>query len=229
MAASTNQSSMSDDSKHVPRQVGLMERAEKAQGDVEDDETSSSGSSSFSDDDIEEKETSQQADENDEERLETRDAEGLSLRPTQKFSTRPTAEQASNLRSRLEAFLPKLEKANAELDDADDISERRIDHVPDDDEHYIEMNLELGVLSERKDHGKEGQLKFRESSSEDDDEDIDVSTDNGAAEEDSEQGVISQLKGEKSQHRQKRRIEVLGTDAGTANGDRDLDLKSAQK
>lgn len=208
MAVSTNQSHKIDDSENA-HEVEIMERSERVHGDVEDDETSSSGSSSFSDDDIEEEQTSQQGEGNHDEGLGSRDAEGLLPRPTPKFSTKPTAEQASNLRSRLEAFLPKLEKANAELDDAGDIRERRIDNVPEDEEHYIEMNLELGVLSERKDDGKDGPLKFRESSSEDEDEDMDISTEKESAKAESEQGVISQLKGEKARHRQKQKIEEL--------------------
>lgn len=199
----------------------MAQRSERTQGDVEDDETSSSGTSSFSDDDIEEEQVSQRAQENNEEGLERPAAEGLLPKPTQKFSTKPTAEQASDLRSRLEAFLPRLEKANAELDDTDDISERRIDHVTEDDEHYIEMNLELGVLSERKDNSNDGQVKFRGASSEDEDEeeDVYVSTGTRSAEAESEQGVISLLKGGRAQQKQKRMVEELGTDARTTNSD----------
>lgn len=56
---------------------------------------------------------------------------------------------ASALQSRLSAFLPELQRANADLEE-DPVAARtqRLDQVGDDEEHYIEMNLGLGVLKE---------------------------------------------------------------------------------
>lgn len=189
------------------------------QEDVDDDETSSSGSSSDGADDLEEDQGSYQSGGNDQGNLGGHEAKASSSsRQSAKFSTKPTVGQVSDLQSRLQAFLPKLEKANAELENTDDVKQRRIDDVAEDDEHYIEMNLQLGVLSERKTGDKDGKLKFRESGSEgedeDDDEDDDVETS-------SDRGVISTLKGEKARDGQKSRIEEIGPDVGGRDDDGD--------
>lgn len=57
--------------------------------------------------------------------------------------------QASDLRTRLSTFLPELRKANADLQNSPDGRVNRLDEVPEDEEHYIEMNLGLGVLKEK--------------------------------------------------------------------------------
>lgn len=57
----------------------------------------------------------------------------------------------NDLKSRLSAFLPQMEKANKELEDAGDALNHRIDDVGEDEDRYIEMNLGLGVLSEEQD------------------------------------------------------------------------------
>ena len=57
------------------------------------------------------------------------------------------------LLSRLGAFLPQLRAANAELDSsiaAGQISDKCIENVGSDEEQYIEMNLGLGVLEEKR-------------------------------------------------------------------------------
>ncbi|KEF53456.1 uncharacterized protein A1O9_10431, partial [Exophiala aquamarina CBS 119918] len=179
---------------------------------VEDDETSSSGSSSISDGDSEEEHVSKDTEANNEVGLKGQDTEGsTSPGENQDSSTKPIRGHSSDLKSRLDAFLPRLERANAELDKTDDIDQRRIDHVPEDAEHYIEMNLGLGVLSEEKDGDERGDLKFRESSSEDEDEngDSDPSTVQPIWKTGSGQDILSQLKGGKMQHSQKRKIEEL--------------------
>lgn len=51
----------------------------------------------------------------------------------------------SDLRSKISTFLPQLRAANANLGDDD-----RIDAVGDDEDHYIEMDLGLGVLKEKR-------------------------------------------------------------------------------
>ena len=53
----------------------------------------------------------------------------------------------SDLGSRLSALLPELKHANANLHSSLD---QQLDQVPDDEEHYIEMDLGLGVLKETK-------------------------------------------------------------------------------
>jgi Domain of unknown function (DUF4598) len=57
---------------------------------------------------------------------------------------------ASDLHSRLSSFLPELQKANTDLQNSAEAMARRLDEVADDEEHYIEMNLGLGVLKEKK-------------------------------------------------------------------------------
>lgn len=57
---------------------------------------------------------------------------------------------AFDLRTRLSAFLPQLQKANADLENSTEAGLRHLDDVADDEEHYIEMNLGLGVLKERR-------------------------------------------------------------------------------
>ncbi|ERF71566.1 hypothetical protein EPUS_00555 [Endocarpon pusillum Z07020] len=56
----------------------------------------------------------------------------------------------SDLRTRLSAFLPQLQKANADLENATEACLRPLDEVADDEDHYIEMNLGLGVLKEKR-------------------------------------------------------------------------------
>ncbi|KAF7507811.1 hypothetical protein GJ744_010112 [Endocarpon pusillum] len=57
---------------------------------------------------------------------------------------------AFDLRTRLSAFLPQLQKANADLENATEAGLRHLDEVADDEDHYIEMNLGLGVLKEKR-------------------------------------------------------------------------------
>ncbi|EXJ55945.1 hypothetical protein A1O7_08876 [Cladophialophora yegresii CBS 114405] len=54
-----------------------------------------------------------------------------------------------DLKSRLQAFLPQLQQANAELERSGASHDRRIDQISDDAEQYIEMDLGLGVLAEQ--------------------------------------------------------------------------------
>jgi hypothetical protein len=62
----------------------------------------------------------------------------------------PDLVQASDLRSRLASFLPELQKANTMLQKPGAGLDSRIDDVKDSEEHYIEMELGLGVLREKK-------------------------------------------------------------------------------
>lgn len=59
------------------------------------------------------------------------------------------SDQSSDLRNRLSSFIPQLHKANTDLQDPAQVLFRRLDDVTDDEEHYIEMNLGLGVLKEK--------------------------------------------------------------------------------
>ncbi|KAJ9604320.1 hypothetical protein H2200_011154 [Cladophialophora chaetospira] len=69
------------------------------------------------------------------------------------FTTTTVPPQGTDLQSRLQEFLPRLQQANAALDGMED--DKRLDEVSDDDEHYIEMDLGLGVLTEQeKEHEK---------------------------------------------------------------------------
>jgi len=203
---------MSGDSIERPDAQFLGERLAQAPSNVLDDETSSSGSSSSSEDDFEEEEPENQA---------PHYAEGNNTDTLDSHDMN----RGSDLRSRLQAFLPKLEQANAELEDIEDIDQRRIDDVPEDEERYIEMNLELGVLSELKEGHEAGNLRFRESSG-DEDNDIVASTAKKSPEVIVNQGVMSQLKGEKIQHTQKRKIEELGSDVGSTEYNDDSSSKS---
>lgn len=70
---------------------------------------------------------------------------GLSRRG---ISPSSTISASSDLPSRIAAFLPQLRKANEDLVGAE--ADLRIDAVADDQDHYIEMDLGLGVLKERR-------------------------------------------------------------------------------
>ena len=54
--------------------------------------------------------------------------------------------RSTDLRSKIANFLPQLRKANEDLANAED--DKRIDAVADGQDHYIEMDLGLGVLKE---------------------------------------------------------------------------------
>ena len=80
----------------------------------------------------------------------------LSLRLSPKpRSHRPelTFHNLKNLRSRIVAFIPKLQRANEDLDRKRDVGASLEDHnieALDDEGRYIEMDLGLGVLEEKK-------------------------------------------------------------------------------
>lgn len=70
--------------------------------------------------------------------------------PLQKKPSISAPNPTSDLRSRLSSFLPEMQKANTDLQNSAEAMARRVDEVADDEEHYIEMNLGLGVLKEKK-------------------------------------------------------------------------------
>ncbi|KAJ9496617.1 hypothetical protein LTR99_004941 [Exophiala xenobiotica] len=118
-----------------------------------------------------------------------------------------------DLQSRLQAFLPQLERANAELTTTADALGRRVDHVDDDEEHYIEMDLGLGVLSERRKR-REGEIRVdREDSSSDGTENDDEVGDGKEGDEEEmgqQTNILARLRGEKASGGTKRKIEDLG-------------------
>ena len=71
-------------------------------------------------------------------------------------------DSAGSLGARLATFLPQLERANEEL--AYDQDDHRIDQVGDDEEQYIEMDLGLGVLKEKRLGASDGNVRLEESS-----------------------------------------------------------------
>ncbi|KIW60085.1 hypothetical protein PV05_00330 [Exophiala xenobiotica] len=166
---------------------------------VNEDETSSSGSSEY--ETTSEAEEMEQADGSEDERM-----VASSGGPTPVFA-------GGDLRSRLQAFLPQLQRANAELEASEDVPARRIDHVDDDEEHYIEMNLGLGVLSERKNR-EDGEIRVDgENSSSDGAENDDEAGEGnewGEEEEGRQTDVLARLRGEKASRGTKRKIEDLG-------------------
>ena len=78
---------------------------------------------------------------------------------------------ASDLRSRLSTFIPELQKANADLQNSEAALSRRLDEVDDDEEHYIEMSLGLGVLKEKSGRAKADGVRLTEDDDTHSDED----------------------------------------------------------
>ncbi|KIW64671.1 hypothetical protein PV04_09589 [Phialophora macrospora] len=81
--------------------------------------------------------------------------EGVHVEGTkaQQLTGRPAPEP--DLKLRLQAFLPQLQQANAELETLRASHDLRIDQISDDADHYIEMDLGLGVLAEEENESEE--------------------------------------------------------------------------
>ena len=113
---------------------------------------------------------------------------------------------SNDLKTRLSAFLPAMQKANADLESGD-AEVGRLDDLDEDEEQYIEMNLGLGVLEqkERKD-GEE--VRYAESSS-DESGNADEHEQRGAQDEiqeaQKEENVLSELMGKKTTTRNRTR------------------------
>lgn len=87
----------------------------------------------------------------------------LPAQPKPTISRATIISSSSALRSRIATFLPQLRKANEDLTNAED--DRRIDAIADDQDHYIEMDLSLGVLKEKPRRVPlHGEIRTRESS-----------------------------------------------------------------
>ncbi|BFZ59538.1 hypothetical protein YB2330_000549 [Saitoella coloradoensis] len=78
----------------------------------------------------------------------------------------------SDLLSRLDFFLPQLKAANEDLEKVEDKETLNIENIGEDEEKYIEMNLGLGVLEEKR-PGEELESDSEESGSEEEGEDED--------------------------------------------------------
>lgn len=174
---------------------------------AEEETTSSSGSEES---ESESEESSEQEDtENDEEESPT---EELTISGPPQTTTRTTAIRSrpqSDLRSRLQNFLPQLQRANAELGDPDFILSNRIDDVSNEAEHYIEMDLGLGILSERESPTEELKIPKPRAEEESDHMSIaeeEITGENEALEED----VLARLKGQQVKRGAKRKVEELG-------------------
>ena len=80
--------------------------------------------------------------------------EVVTLRPGKKPKMKPPSTRKSNsLLRRLQAFLPELQNANQELEQdriEGRLEQRRIENVDEGEERVIEMDLELGVLENKK-------------------------------------------------------------------------------
>ncbi|RVX75009.1 hypothetical protein B0A52_01286 [Exophiala mesophila] len=178
----------------------------------DEDETSSSGTSSSEIDDIseddEEQDISTQDDDDDNSAHDNDqqhdDADSIESRSSNQSQSGLSG--TNDLQTRLQAFLPQLQKANNDLQDPEIARHQRLDHVSDDEETYIEMDLNLGVLEEKSPGREEGEddIKFASSSTPD-------SLDEDAGPEDSRKaGVMAHLMGEQESSQKKRKIEELG-------------------
>ncbi|KAL4816333.1 hypothetical protein BDW67DRAFT_52515 [Aspergillus spinulosporus] len=126
-------------------------RSASTEDDDEDDYTSSSGSSlSSSDDEDDDAQSETGGDMN-------KDNEGIKSLPARRKPDIRRIEQEPSLLSRLSAFLPQIKSANEDLE-REIAAGRGKDIRLDDDEEsdgqrdgqYIEMNLGLGVLEEKR-------------------------------------------------------------------------------
>ncbi|KAG9778831.1 hypothetical protein ABEF93_002754 [Exophiala dermatitidis] len=190
--------------------IDAPESESESDQEVEAEETTSS-SGSDSDESAEGEHSESEDKDSDEENPSGDDLDDpLSSQGQQRPTALPPIGERSGLRSRLQEFLPQLQKANADLESSsDNILDKRIDHVDDGAEQYIEMNLGLGVLSEQR-PGEDDEVKLEPTT--------DTSSDQGTDEDDeaeqrmesSAEDVLARLRGEKAQKASKRKVEELG-------------------
>jgi len=177
-----------------PSVPGELEDSDLEDSDLEDSDLEED--SVFEDSDPEEPSEERGGEAGSSSNLDSEDRDSSSPRPR-------AAESPTDLKLRLSAFLPQIRKANAELEDGGVALAKQIDHVADDEERYIEMNLGLGVLSQRK---KSEDVKLASSSSSSSGEESE-SEDHGAPR---EEDVMASLKGDVLAKGTKRRIEEVG-------------------
>jgi Domain of unknown function (DUF4598) len=121
------------------------------------------------------------------------DSNIIATQPRPAISNSPTVSDISDLQSRIATFLPQLRKANEDLVNAEE--DHRLDAVADDEDHYIEMDLGLGVLKEKAGpRPLDGEIWIRESSSS-------SSSDDDPKTEGPEEDAMRNLLGEKEKGR----------------------------
>jgi len=98
----------------------------------------------------------------------TTDNLGASLEPVSK-KPKFSAPDDSDLLSRLNAFLPEMKAANEGLG-----AGHNIEDVEEEDETYVEMNLGLGVLEQRKPEGSGSDSDFASNNEEEENGDEDL-------------------------------------------------------
>ncbi|GES59133.1 hypothetical protein ATEIFO6365_0003041300 [Aspergillus terreus] len=122
--------------------------------DDEDDFTSSSGSDSSDDESDDDGEEGQSGDEHDQGKSDDGRDQALPRIPARQKPRIQHVERDGDLLARISAFLPQMKNANDELQreiEAGRAKEIRLDEVDDQNEgQYIEMNLGLGVLEEKR-------------------------------------------------------------------------------
>ena len=116
--------------------AGRDETSDEVSTSSDEDDTSSSGSSESSLTAI----------------PSSRDMHDIRIRKSSTLLKTPISQPIgdTDLQSRLSAFLPALHEANTRLLDPGEAAGRRIDDVDVGEEHYIEMDLGLGVLKEKR-------------------------------------------------------------------------------
>ncbi|KIW33418.1 uncharacterized protein PV07_00270 [Cladophialophora immunda] len=169
--------------------------------DNEEETTSSSGSEDSDSEEMSEEEEEEEEEEEKEEGEDVEDHVAASGPGIPRFTTLPA--RASDLKSRLQSFLPQLQQANVELDNSRGLVDKRIDHVSDDAEHYIEMEVGLGVLSEQNDDATQIRLPHSSPSEEED------NAGNDETKGGQEDTVLSRLVGTNGTKGTKRKIEEL--------------------
>ncbi|CRG83081.1 hypothetical protein PISL3812_00429 [Talaromyces islandicus] len=164
--------------------------------DEDDDYTSSSGTSSPWSSSDEEDQSDEGHGESIETDMKTHDDEEDAItyvpgRPKPKIQ-RTNPLEHSGLMSRISSFLPQLQAANVDLEQklaAGGTKDMIMDDAQDDDEQYIEMNLGLGVLKEKRDDDSSDSQDDASNSDHEDHED---------AAEKSESHIMDRLMGIKS-------------------------------
>ncbi|RAO70484.1 uncharacterized protein BHQ10_006496 [Talaromyces amestolkiae] len=171
--------------------------------DDEDDYTSSSGTSSSEDDN------------NGQENERYEISETIPYIPGRPKPQISLPAKSSDLLSRISSFLPQLQAANADIEQrlarGESLEDMILDDVKDDEAQaaegeertYIEMNLGLGVLKEKKKKRQPGDISLGDESSSGSDKEEDETSPKEGADEDGEGQVLNQLMGLKNRSGQK--------------------------
>lgn len=181
----THTSSSSTDLEHTPEEIGNIEESESSLTQVGE----TGQDDSCEDDDL------------------------IQELPVPRKPLISVSHTAFDLRTRLSVFLPQLQKANADLDNATKAGLRQLDEVADDEDHYIEMNLGLGVLKEKTPSGTQADgLRLADedgtSSSEDSDSDSTEARDH-VDDQKVDSAALANLMGAKRSGREKPSIQDL--------------------